>query len=912
MESIRSEVSFVPPPAAGEAVAWSDRWLGCSSDGHDFHRRWVVLSDTDLYVLYDAASPLSGALLTMSLKELQFDTNERRFQIAIYNQSDDVIFKCGEALEFRATLDALTRRIAVAQSVCALCPELQRSVEDLVGQLQSQRRAAEVAQEECAKLSGAQQAAQHQRAEADRLRGQLHEASAKAEAESAKAALLESRRITAEERATAAEKDARAANEQLRAAVAEVGAASRAADASAAEKKGLADALSAAEASLLKTRDANAELRKNVAQHEAADVDARDRLTAALQEGERARSAAADEVRAFRAQVELLTVTATQRADNEARLAAQLRAAQDAERRAADAAETLTRDRELEAQQRSATEARRRAETSRADKAEADLAAVQRALQQTHAETLASRAALQRRVEEHEAAAASLREQLASERAQAVDAAQKHRAVAREYADALQAVQAQHDRVAADAAAAGQELAQQRSQCASTAATLAECRGALDELLAYKARAESVKRSDAAVGPERGAEALGVAHAATATQGFVEAVSRSPEFETALRLHAAGAVAELVRSIADIAGSAQLSVEAAAELTPILGAMRAAVTAAAAETCGPTLASGGPGVSTSGRAASRLTAQQLGATLDSLAIAEAKAAAGVVHLDHPQSSLGRACTVASAAGFIECLKTFDATSGFVSSNHQFREAVMTFLKGPASHARAVAHEVTRGGAGLRNQALDAACRKLNADYCEMFDFVLRCAGSRALADAAWRRGVSRATSECAALAAALAAEQRAKRPADAALEETRRKVERLATTVKQLIGADGAGQRHAPAVRDLVVGHARLQAAFFCAIRQANRALVHHSGAESIARFGVALKRAGQILEQSKIPGSAPHAAECLAGWPIAKLLAELPRRLVEEDRAFAVMWDAVLATQVGTLVIPATETEVA
>ena len=59
--------------------------------------------------------------------------------------------------------------------------------------------------------------------------------------------------------------------------------------------------------------------------------------------------------------------------------------------------------------------------------------------------------------------------------------------------------------------------------------------------------------------------------------------------------------------------------------------------------------------------------------------------------------------------------------------------------------------------------------------------------------------------------------------------------------------------------------------------------LHHHLCAEQIARFGLALKRAGQVC--SKIRGCDQMSAEFSRAWPIVEHLVELPRRLIEEEQ---------------------------
>lgn len=64
--------------------------------------------------------------------------------------------------------------------------------------------------------------------------------------------------------------------------------------------------------------------------------------------------------------------------------------------------------------------------------------------------------------------------------------------------------------------------------------------------------------------------------------------------------------------------------------------------------------------------------------------------------------------------------------------------------------------------------------------------------------------------------------------------------------------------------------------------------LHHHLCAESIARFALALKRAGRILR--KVKGCAAFADEFEASWRIAEQLITLPRYLVEEDHVWVML----------------------
>lgn len=82
-------------------------------------------------------------------------------------------------------------------------------------------------------------------------------------------------------------------------------------------------------------------------------------------------------------------------------------------------------------------------------------------------------------------------------------------------------------------------------------------------------------------------------------------------------------------------------------------------------------------------------------------------------------------------------------------------------------------------------------------------------------------------------------------------------------------------------------------AATLCALlellKRRNREwLRHHLCAESIARFALALKRAGKILKSIK--GCAPFADDFAASWKITEHLVELPRLLIEEDQAFVLL----------------------
>ncbi len=82
-------------------------------------------------------------------------------------------------------------------------------------------------------------------------------------------------------------------------------------------------------------------------------------------------------------------------------------------------------------------------------------------------------------------------------------------------------------------------------------------------------------------------------------------------------------------------------------------------------------------------------------------------------------------------------------------------------------------------------------------------------------------------------------------------------------------------------------------AALLCALldmlKRRNREwLRHHLCAESIARFALALKRAGKILKSVK--GAAGFAEDFAASWKITEHLIELPRLLIEEDQAFVLL----------------------
>jgi hypothetical protein len=67
------------------------------------------------------------------------------------------------------------------------------------------------------------------------------------------------------------------------------------------------------------------------------------------------------------------------------------------------------------------------------------------------------------------------------------------------------------------------------------------------------------------------------------------------------------------------------------------------------------------------------------------------------------------------------------------------------------------------------------------------------------------------------------------------------------------------------------------------AMRAAHLAwLQHHLCAEQIARFGLSLKRAGQVV--GRIRGCEQMSAEFSRAWPILEHLVELPRRYLEEE----------------------------
>ncbi len=59
--------------------------------------------------------------------------------------------------------------------------------------------------------------------------------------------------------------------------------------------------------------------------------------------------------------------------------------------------------------------------------------------------------------------------------------------------------------------------------------------------------------------------------------------------------------------------------------------------------------------------------------------------------------------------------------------------------------------------------------------------------------------------------------------------------------------------------------------------------LQHHLCSEQIARFGLSLKRAGQVV--SRIRGCEQMSAEFSRAWPVVEHLVELPRRYMQEEQ---------------------------
>eukprot|EP00672_Neobodo_designis_P008506 CAMPEP_0174854884 /NCGR_PEP_ID=MMETSP1114-20130205/31995_1 /TAXON_ID=312471 /ORGANISM="Neobodo designis, Strain CCAP 1951/1" /LENGTH=897 /DNA_ID=CAMNT_0016089593 /DNA_START=25 /DNA_END=2718 /DNA_ORIENTATION=- len=891
-----------------EVVVWSDRWLNCSVRGEAFVRCWVTLNQHDLRVVFDRDDdPETQSIISMKLINLLVESNDSRFTIGVLDaqvDDDDVVFRCGEKLEYEATLDALTQRIVIAKATCSRCQQL-------IGQLERLMAERAQIQHHEKQLAAANSAAAEAQTEADdfRRKVQQHEREVLDQKEKA-AAHLERARL-AESRALAAERSERAAREELKS-----------------DSEKLQDAIREAERSNEALTGRNHELQERLAemelqresineQHEVAKQ-LHVAATVQLAECAKEKETLANESALLRSQVRELEAAMQEGEHSAERVRGNMKSMECELTNTRGAMNDLKKSMAIAEAKLAAAETKLTADHQHLASVESMLTDAQRRIQDLEAELRSERrtcASATERVEALTREGEAERERIASalhaaersheeERTALLTANATLKTTIERLNQSLQVSAEERARLATVAEERALDGDRAREAVKSTEMRNAHLQSEVDELRAEADRRAARKFNDAAITTDHAQAGARDGEAQTAP--FAQVLSSAPEMAEVCALHAAVGAADMVQTVCS-ALSTHLTAGGLAECGPVRERltefMQTVASAAARQSAfGEAVTPEPVRISRHGGAGGTKEDRTLARAAASLRELQAKIDGCLDAGDSADSPLTRGVQVATTAGFLECMRTFDAAANAVAVNHEFREAVMSYLRGPANSARATAaHALGSANRGHRNSAMLEMCRRLESDYCELFDHVLRCAGGRVVSDANWRRSVARATSECTTLAHALL------RDGDAtSLEDAQRRASGHAETVKQLVTADSSVQ-HAAATRELVVAHAHLQMAIFVALRRRNRTLLHHDGAESIARFGVALKRAGQILEQSKLPGAQPHAAECLAGWPVVKHLVALPRCLEEEDRAFALMWGAVLATSHGTLIPPST-----
>jgi predicted nucleic acid-binding Zn-ribbon protein len=880
---------------APRIVVWTDRWLNCSDGSTDYHRRWVSLDDTTLSVFYDPTDD-HGPIQTLPLRGLQIENNPAAFTIMVYNDDIDLGFRCGEQLEFDATYAALFRRVTVANTRCDSCATLQKELE--AAQHHIDRLTAQGAS--AADVVAARDALATVSRELEAAVAARRELESTVDAFRKRQAVLEERTLLAE------------AHER------EAGARIKAAETVAAKCQTKLD-------SLCKQHD---ELQAKEAAVSTRLAGANDALTAAHAKLEAANAEGASQ--AQRSAELAGELTSTRAAANNHRMECdKLRGEALAQRQSLDeqkvalaALDDAHREALAKASAAERAVASKQAEldraTSRLQAADIRDASAERQRQVLADELVKVRAALATAREEAanhttvseaalktlssdkaaaESALAAARSELDEERAAAAVVAAEQRDCARELSNQVTALEARLSAEKAQADTLREGAAQHSARAADAQAKVLQLQAELE-------RWTHRTFQDASVG----------------TLPISDLLTRAPELAT---MRAAAAATEFAKDVTVLAHmfTRDVSATAVGELLPVVDHLRqsfaakleaagkgeilklaAELAVAVSSTASARDSNGSPQLSRfKSRGPDALTRddRELLAALQALQAASTRIDSVLADNDNANSAVSRGYKVATAVGFLDSIRTLDNATNSLSWNHEFRDAVMAYLQGPATAARAAARELLAANRGQRNASLEALCRKLEADLAAVCDYCVRCAPGRTAADAAWRNGMLQATGQCTSLAHAIG-----KAKDTEPLDDHQRKADALGASVHALLSTE-SGQHNSQLVRDLVTSHAHLQVALFLAIRRRNRALCHHDAAESIARFGVALKRAGQILQQSKIRGSEPYADDCLVGWPIVAQLVALPRCLAEEDRAFARCYDALIATAHGTLIVP-------
>jgi hypothetical protein len=889
-------------------VVWSDRWLNVQDGENDFIRSWVALTDSNLQVFYNDVDHVPTQVLP--LRGLTIKAFPRKFTIWVYDDDAECVIRCGEVLEYNATLEALQRRIDIAKSQCPMCLTLQRELEAAVAALEQLQLSGggvgasadlSIARHERDEMEVRMDAALRAQARVERELAAVHETCAQ----------VENRRVVADNRAFAAEEKEREA----------------------AAKTKFAERQAASVADRLAERD------REVSDREAKLAVAK--FTAELHTSrQRELHAAKSAAQANDTRAELTSVADELRDERTraAALSAELHAAaarfsglqQDLESARQEAASARLRLADAEAAQATAQQAAAAAQVTLSAERRAREAFEQRSsATRLHSEALAAeltttRSQLATLSGERTQLAAAAAEASALHQTALGHAAQQRRTLE----GALAAAHELHQKTTVNltAALADAQATTERLQAQHTAEMAASSKELLHATQRAAVLQADLKRltertfTDAAAGCERGA----TADTSVNTLAFGEALARAPELATTIAARCGVALARATTAV--VGHMQQLSAAALVECQPLVAELRSAILHEVRATQSASLleaalrdAASTPDGATAAADTHTLPPSRRGRTAAADDAFHSKDEAEILHglrrvadaallveqalrtSDDAGSIQSRSIRIAVTAGYLECVKTFDAVTGALAANHEFRDALMTYLKGPGTSARAAASQVLSGPRGQRNAALEALCNRVNLDFCELFDRVLHESAGRPTSDAQWRRKVTQRTSECLSLAHGLGA----KEATDAVIDDYQRKAATIGDAIRALLATD-VGPQRTGAVRELVSAHAQLLMAIFVAVRRRNRQwLNHHDAAESIARFGVALKRAGQILEQSKIRGAETYASECLAGWPIVKQLCALPRILSEEDRAFALLWDGLIATSAGVLTVP-------
>lgn len=851
-----------------DVALWDDKWLMCCQVGDvDFHRRWAMLSGDVFSIAFDQTDT-DRPVFVFPLAETDVSLAEDQDLCFDVVAGDvEVRLRCADFIELNQTYEALLRAATLAASSCTMCPQLQSDVAHLqaeVAQLRDRLASAERARAQLdAALSTEQAERNAARSRAIEATTQLHEVEREAARAVAATRQVEERAEELKQRvldnSTRAEKleaDAKTLREAL------AGERQRSAEYSAATSK--------AEAELRAVQDVLSDERRQRAAAAADAAHSTERCTSQQRELEALRAAHSETTamidtlsdrhnasEAERKRVAALSAEQSSELDALRERNVGLSAALEMQRAEARTMATHASDFE-------------RLNMTLSDQVELQRQRLEQALKSSEE---GSRVASQQADELTE-----LRKQLCDcerARSSAADAARRADADAKREtedmrtrctAEVTSLSSALHDaqELAAARAAELGSLHSKARALEEAAAAAADVAAALEtEVIALrdaKARRDALNFRDSAVD----AQSPTLLSQAVNTPSFSDVVRASSEVATSAAAAARRGTLHVVREI--VTTLRHVSDTGAVELRPMVDALMDAVSVCA-----------------TGKEVPLVEAADVGpvarATREMLDSCKARTEAAAASLGGADSVVSRATDVGVAAGFLRAVSLCDGLSD-VLRKATVREAVLSFLKTEGSCARAAASNIQRSSLGRGSSKLAVLSQTVDRDYAALFDRLMHGAEQNA-PNVHSAYNFSTAALQCAHLAESI----RANRAIDSKDFET------CVSTAMQLLtdSGDDSNEHATRLAAQLVDVYA---ARYFQWRQQSRRWLRHHRAAESIARFALALKRAGSILSAFK--GCEEAAEECSAGWPIVEKLIELPRQMLEEDRRFGQLWQAI------------------